>query len=1162
MTAQSIINPLPNFMGLDGLPLTGGYVYIGAANQDPRAYPTSAFFDSDRTIVAAQPLRTQAGYVFRNGSPTNVWLEDGYHSVLVLDALGRQVFYAASWHGVIESPVVSTIAVDRFSGTGAQVSFTLSVTPTGENNTEVYVAGLYQQKNTYSVAGNVLTFAVAPASGTNNIEVNTLSQVDYAAIAASITASAANAATSAGSAAASLATLQASLTAAEIGGESVVNGLIGTESSAIAINSLAPPAYAMKVVDATNPANNKLGSIPSVLGSGVFTRPKMVMASDGRTLKWSPHNFAKQTNNPGANIVGATVIAAADSDGTLQAAKITATSTVQAAFKQIALPIGAYSGMYQTIEWIVEAGTAAFGLVGFNDGAYKLAYFNTTTWALGTVTAGLTATISATRANGTALPSNKRRVTVSFVNTGASIDLYCGMADADGSQNVTLGRTFIAEKPFVHFGLQVMDYFENTTTGLLVGVPYDYSMGGPRILVEPSYTYLSRYSDDMTNAAWVKSASMAAALTTTGPHNEPCSTLTSSAADQTCIQAVVSAASNQCFSAYVRRRTGTGPISITTNNGGTWTDITAQLNSTYYVRVSLGGVANPNFGFKISTSGDAIDVALALNASTSDLTSAWPMYGANVSPAADNLTVLSNMVTAGTAWTVYCDAERAASPTFEAFFLGPRIGKSDFTQETTFAVNQLNGEASMSVNDGSVTKTYPIYKLALGSANAVVDNRMEITAKIEANQHVMSVNGEPAAWITAAGMPTVQQVKIGMGNPTFLRRLLIVPRAVPRDDVRTWRYAAGVRNRVLDAKVVAWDSDPAVPNTTMNRGPALCVLSDDGAVADVLVFWAQKHDTGFTAEAPTRLMSRKYRLDKNAGSVTPLTAASVIQQQAGWASGTGTLGGPMCFRIPDGRPNAGRLVMLFTVLENPSFSPDKRSIYLMTNDGNGDPTRWSTATSVVAAASGQAFILEPSGSNVILPPTHPVAPNRLVCMLYVPGGSAQSIYSDDGGATWTRGAMFSPAITIDESNLALRPDGTVILTSRVNAAPVTRRTWAKSTDGGISFVDQGVLPAYSYVDCAAGLTQLDPTGTAGPYGRMAISHPASAANRFGVQIDFATDAAMTFGSSLKPWALNRYFGYSSLKALFGGTHMALAVEGGSVPFNIDNTSYLALIKAS
>ena len=55
--------------------------------------------------------------------------------------------------------------VDNFTGTGSQTAFTLSRQPLTENNTLVYVSGVYQDKSTYSVSGTTLTFSTAPANG-------------------------------------------------------------------------------------------------------------------------------------------------------------------------------------------------------------------------------------------------------------------------------------------------------------------------------------------------------------------------------------------------------------------------------------------------------------------------------------------------------------------------------------------------------------------------------------------------------------------------------------------------------------------------------------------------------------------------------------------------------------------------------------------------------------------------------------------------------------------------------------------------------------------------------------------------------------------------------------------------------------------------------------
>lgn len=61
--------------------------------------------------------------------------------------------------------------VDRFSGTGVQLSFNLSQNPGTESNTQVYINGIYQQKDTYSLSGTTITFSEPPPIGTDNIEV-------------------------------------------------------------------------------------------------------------------------------------------------------------------------------------------------------------------------------------------------------------------------------------------------------------------------------------------------------------------------------------------------------------------------------------------------------------------------------------------------------------------------------------------------------------------------------------------------------------------------------------------------------------------------------------------------------------------------------------------------------------------------------------------------------------------------------------------------------------------------------------------------------------------------------------------------------------------------------------------------------------------------------
>ena len=56
----------------------------------------------------------------------------------------------------------SGMNVYDFTGDGTTVNFTLGMEPGGTNNTQVYIDGVYQQKDTYSLSGAVVTFSTAP----------------------------------------------------------------------------------------------------------------------------------------------------------------------------------------------------------------------------------------------------------------------------------------------------------------------------------------------------------------------------------------------------------------------------------------------------------------------------------------------------------------------------------------------------------------------------------------------------------------------------------------------------------------------------------------------------------------------------------------------------------------------------------------------------------------------------------------------------------------------------------------------------------------------------------------------------------------------------------------------------------------------------------------
>ena len=74
--------------------------------------------------------------------------------------------YTDQW-GDIGGSGATDISTNEFSGNGSTTAFTLSADPSTENNTQVYIDGVYQEKGTYAVSGTTLTFSTAPPNGTS-----------------------------------------------------------------------------------------------------------------------------------------------------------------------------------------------------------------------------------------------------------------------------------------------------------------------------------------------------------------------------------------------------------------------------------------------------------------------------------------------------------------------------------------------------------------------------------------------------------------------------------------------------------------------------------------------------------------------------------------------------------------------------------------------------------------------------------------------------------------------------------------------------------------------------------------------------------------------------------------------------------------------------------
>jgi hypothetical protein len=92
---QNVLPPYPVFVGRDGVALDGAKIYIGNPNTDPVLSPKTVYFDPALSVTAPQPLRTSGGLLYRNGSPTSVYVVGDY-SIRITDANNQLIYSAPS----------------------------------------------------------------------------------------------------------------------------------------------------------------------------------------------------------------------------------------------------------------------------------------------------------------------------------------------------------------------------------------------------------------------------------------------------------------------------------------------------------------------------------------------------------------------------------------------------------------------------------------------------------------------------------------------------------------------------------------------------------------------------------------------------------------------------------------------------------------------------------------------------------------------------------------------------------------------------------------------------------------------------------------------------------------------------------------------------------
>ncbi|MCG8394193.1 MAG: hypothetical protein MI745_14035 [Pseudomonadales bacterium] len=146
-------------------------------------FPSAAHEEGlDRSVIRDQQLQEtldRAVTLPESSGTTNYTIEDpvGNSGRAVVVNSGET---GLTYTSLVDSTVVGNYTIDTFDGTGSQTDFTLSSTVITQNALLVHVGGAYQLPGTdFTATGNVISFTVAPGSGTNNVEV--VNQVQSAA---------------------------------------------------------------------------------------------------------------------------------------------------------------------------------------------------------------------------------------------------------------------------------------------------------------------------------------------------------------------------------------------------------------------------------------------------------------------------------------------------------------------------------------------------------------------------------------------------------------------------------------------------------------------------------------------------------------------------------------------------------------------------------------------------------------------------------------------------------------------------------------------------------------------------------------------------------------------------------------------------------------------
>jgi len=143
--ATTSLSPTPKlqFFDLNGAPLSGGLLYTYAAGTTT---PLASYTDSTGLIANTNPI------VLDSRGEANVWLGTASYKLALYTSAGVLI-----WTVDNISTNGSNLSVTDHTGDGTTTVFAVD-----DGFTAIYINGVYQNRNTYSVTSGTVTFSQAP----------------------------------------------------------------------------------------------------------------------------------------------------------------------------------------------------------------------------------------------------------------------------------------------------------------------------------------------------------------------------------------------------------------------------------------------------------------------------------------------------------------------------------------------------------------------------------------------------------------------------------------------------------------------------------------------------------------------------------------------------------------------------------------------------------------------------------------------------------------------------------------------------------------------------------------------------------------------------------------------------------------------------------------